>query len=92
MYNLPQQIVQELGGEFPDNRDSLMKQLPGVGRYSGSAVASIALGHTVGVVDGNVSRVLARVRGVGADISSQVIDYDTPGWKILSPERSYHLL
>lgn len=80
IYKLSQQVVHELEGEFPDNRDSLMKQLPGVGRYSGSAVASIALGHCVGVVDGNVNRVLARVRGVGADISTQVIGYDTPRW------------
>ncbi|KAK4298625.1 hypothetical protein Pmani_029044 [Petrolisthes manimaculis] len=84
-------IVQELDGEFPDDRDSLMKQLPGVGRYSGSAVASIALGHCVGVVDGNVNRVLARVKGVGADISNQstsehfwtlanqLVDPDRPG-------------
>lgn len=61
-----------MNGEFPQDHDSLVHQLPGVGRYSGSAIASIALGSAVGVVDGNVNRVLARVRGIGADITDQV--------------------
>lgn len=65
-------MVEELKGEFPSDRDGLVRALPGVGRYSGSAIASIALGQTVGVVDGNVNRVLARVRGIGSDIASQV--------------------
>lgn len=64
--------MKELNGKFPNDRDSLIHHLPGVGRYSGSAVSSIALGCVVGVVDGNVSRVLARVRGIGADIAGQV--------------------
>lgn len=64
-------VVKELNGEFPNDRDSLIHHLPGVGRYSGSAVSSIALGCAVGVVDGNVSRVLARVRGIGANIAAQ---------------------
>lgn len=63
----------DLDGEFPIDRDSLVEQLPGVGRYTGSAIASIALGSCVGVVDGNVNRVMARLRGIGADISAQVI-------------------
>ncbi|KAK8732281.1 hypothetical protein OTU49_007002 [Cherax quadricarinatus] len=82
-------IVKELNGEFPNDRDSLIHQLPGVGRYSGSAVASIALGCAVGVVDGNVNRVLARVRGIGADINIQSTTEHM--WsladKIVDPER-----
>lgn len=64
--------MEGLDGEFPSDRDSLVEQLPGVGRYTGSAIASIALGSCVGVVDGNVNRVMARLRGIGADISAQV--------------------
>nr|XP_045601509.1 adenine DNA glycosylase-like [Procambarus clarkii] len=64
-------IMKELNGEVPNDRDSLIRHLPGIGRYSGSAIASIALGCAVGVVDGNVNRVLARVRAIGADISVQ---------------------
>lgn len=66
------QVVEELKGKFPSDRDGLVKELPGVGRYSGSAIASIAQGQAVGVVDGNVNRVLARVRGIGMDIAAPV--------------------
>ena len=41
-------------------------------RYTAAAVASIAYGEKVGVVDGNVMRVLARSLAVGADIGGQV--------------------
>ena len=65
-------MVEKLKGKFPSDRDGLVEELPGVGQYSGSAIASIALGQAVGVVDGNVNRVLARVRGIGMDISAPV--------------------
>ncbi|KAK7071579.1 hypothetical protein SK128_017597, partial [Halocaridina rubra] len=64
-------VVHNLGGNIPGARDILIEKLPGVGKYSGSAIASIAFGKVVGVVDGNVNRVLARVRAVGADITKQ---------------------
>jgi A/G-specific adenine glycosylase len=38
-------------------------ELPGIGRYTAAAVASIAYGEPVAVVDGNVKRVLARLTG-----------------------------
>lgn len=40
-----------------------LQELPGIGRYTANAVASIAFGHVVPVVDGNVKRVLGRLRG-----------------------------
>ncbi len=52
-------IAGELHGEFPSTADGL-KQLPGIGRYTAAAVASIAFGEPVAVVDGNVERVLSR--------------------------------
>lgn len=58
-------------GEFPQSRDNLQK-LPGVGRYTASAIASIAMKEPVGVVDGNVLRVISRFCAIGSDISSQV--------------------
>jgi A/G-specific adenine glycosylase len=45
---------------FPTSFTDLMV-LPGVGRYTAGAVASIAFGETVPVVDGNVRRVFSRV-------------------------------
>lgn len=41
-----------------------LKQLPGVGDYTAAAIASIAFGEPVAVVDGNVRRVLARLFAV----------------------------
>jgi A/G-specific adenine glycosylase len=49
-------------GAFPATATELL-ELPGVGRYTAAAVASIAFGEPVAVVDGNVKRVLQRVTG-----------------------------
>jgi A/G-specific adenine glycosylase len=49
-------------GEFPRTAREL-EELPGIGRYTAAAVASIAFGEPVAVVDGNVKRVLARLFG-----------------------------
>lgn len=46
----------------PDNVPALM-DLPGIGRYTAGAIASIAFGVRAPVVDGNVARVFARVFG-----------------------------
>jgi len=47
---------------FPSSSAELL-ELPGVGRYTAAAVASIAFGEPVAVVDGNVQRVLERITG-----------------------------
>ena len=54
-------IMQEHGGEMPDSYEELLK-LPGIGSYTAGAVASIAYGRPVPAVDGNVLRVIARIR------------------------------
>ncbi|HEY1937330.1 MAG TPA: A/G-specific adenine glycosylase [Candidatus Angelobacter sp.] len=48
--------------EFPRTAEAL-RELPGIGRYTANAVASIAFGEAVPVVDGNVKRVLQRLTG-----------------------------
>ncbi|XP_021106471.1 adenine DNA glycosylase isoform X4 [Heterocephalus glaber] len=68
-----QKVVEELGGHMPCTAETLQKLLPGVGRYTAGAIASIAFGQAAGVVDGNVVRVLCRVRAVGADPSSTLV-------------------
>jgi A/G-specific adenine glycosylase len=50
------------GGAFPSSATAL-QELPGVGRYTANAVASIAFGEPVPVVDGNVKRLLGRFTG-----------------------------
>ncbi len=49
-------------GKFPESAVDL-RELPGVGRYTAAAVASIAFGEPTAVVDGNVQRVLRRIHG-----------------------------
>jgi A/G-specific adenine glycosylase len=53
-------IVLTHGGQVPDRVDQLLK-LPGVGRYTAGAVASIAFDKPAPILDGNVARVLARL-------------------------------
>ena len=53
-------IVAKHGGTFPRSAAGLA-ELPGVGRYTANAVASIAFQEPVAVLDGNVKRVLARM-------------------------------
>lgn len=55
-------IVEEFGGEVPREVASL-RRLPGVGRYTAGAVASMVFGDAEPIVDGNVRRVLLRVEG-----------------------------
>ncbi len=53
-------VAHELGGVFP-RRPEELGRLPGIGRYTAAAVASLAFGHDVATVDTNVARVLGRV-------------------------------
>lgn len=56
-------------GHFPDTYDEI-RQLAGVGDYTAAAVASLAFGLPVAVVDGNVYRVLARHYGIATPIDT----------------------
>ena len=56
-------------GRFPDTFEQI-KQLKGVGDYTAAAIASIAFGLPVAVVDGNVYRVLSRYFGIETPINS----------------------
>lgn len=55
-----QMVVSEHDGVVPDSVEALLK-LPGVGRYTAGAIASIAYNKPEPIVDGNVARVLARL-------------------------------
>jgi A/G-specific adenine glycosylase len=55
-------IARERKGQFPKT-SAEWRQLPGIGRYTAAAVASIAFSEAVAVVDGNVERVLQRLQG-----------------------------
>jgi A/G-specific adenine glycosylase len=55
-------VEREMQGRLPHSVAELRK-LPGVGEYTAAAIASIAFGESVAVLDGNVERVLLRLLG-----------------------------
>ena len=73
---------------FPDTAKGL-QALPGLGRYTAAAIASLAFAEPVAVLDGNVSRVIARLRAIEGPLGSSqarlwseaetLLDRDRPG-------------
>ncbi|GMU81429.1 MAG: A/G-specific adenine glycosylase [Planctomycetota bacterium] len=66
------QVVRDHAGRFPTDHEAL-GALPGVGRYTAAAVASIAAGEPIAVVDGNVKRVIARLRALVDSIDTPAV-------------------
>ena len=62
-------VVDEYGGKIPRDLDELRK-LPGIGRYTMGAIASIAFGMDVPALDGNIKRVYARIFDVEQPVDS----------------------
>lgn len=58
------QVVGRRGGRLPQTAEE-WRALPGIGRYTANAIASIAFGEKVPVVDGNVVRVFSRFWALG---------------------------
>lgn len=58
-----EQVVAEHGGVLPGEPGALQR-LPGIGRYTAGAIASIAFDRAAPIVDGNVARVLSRLLGL----------------------------
>lgn len=84
------QVMEEYNGSMPDSYEELLK-LKGIGSYTAGAIASIAFHRAVPAVDGNVLRVVSRIRQDDRPISDakvkaaveqdlqQVIPADRPG-------------
>lgn len=66
------QIMQEYGGVMPADYGKLLK-LSGIGSYTAGAIASIAFHIPVPAVDGNVLRVISRLRKDGEDILNPAV-------------------
>lgn len=62
-------VVSQHNGELPRDLSELRK-LPGVGRYTAAAIASIAFGQDVATLDGNLKRVFSRVFDVSQPADS----------------------
>lgn len=63
LHKAARMIVEDCGGQVPRTVDDLL-QLPGVGRYTAGAIASVAYNQPAPIVDGNVARVFARYFGI----------------------------
>jgi A/G-specific adenine glycosylase len=66
LHKAAQLVAEQHQGRLPATAEEL-RLLPGIGAYTAAAVASIAHGERVAVVDGNVERVLCRLEGWKAD-------------------------
>jgi len=90
LHRAAQEIVTRFGGQLPSAREDLLS-LPGIGRYTAGAIASIACDRPEPLVDGNVARVLCRIfriRGNPKDtairdrlwsIAQELVPDDRPG-------------
>ena len=87
LHRAAQFVTRELEGKLPSTAVEL-RALPGIGEYTSAAIASIGFGEPVACVDGNVERVLTRVRGwtertaLGARIrkaAAELLDPGRPG-------------
>lgn len=67
MHRTAKIIIEEYDGCFPESPE-LLQLLPGIGKYTAGAIASIAFNKPVPVLDGNVKRVLARLDALDASI------------------------
>src|SRR5512133_749762 len=69
LHRCAQDVVRLHGGFFP--RTALLLQtLPGIGRSTAAAIASLCFAERVAILDGNVKRVLTRVLGFDGDLAS----------------------
>lgn len=60
LHRASQIVVQQYEGKLPEDLQ-LLRKLPGIGRYTAAAIASIAFGQDEPTLDGNIRRVMARL-------------------------------
>ncbi len=72
MQKAAKRIVEEYQGQMPDSYEEIVK-LPGIGSYTAGAIASFAFGKAEPAVDGNVLRVLSRLKMEKEDVLSQSV-------------------
>nr|WP_236635331.1 A/G-specific adenine glycosylase [Rhodoferax sp. TS-BS-61-7] len=69
LHRCAQLVVELHGGQFPRDAATLTT-LPGIGRSTAAAIASLCFGERVAILDANVKRVVTRVLGFDADLAS----------------------
>ncbi|KAI1452901.1 DNA glycosylase [Annulohypoxylon moriforme] len=73
IHTAAQTVCEDKGmrGLLPSDVEELVEKVPGVGRYTAGAIATIVFGRPAPMVDGNVLRVLSRVMGVLGDVKNK---------------------
>ena len=69
LHRAAQHITVQYDAKFPTTAAAL-QTLPGIGRYTAGAIASIAFGEAVPALDGNVMRVLSRLYDIADEVTS----------------------
>jgi A/G-specific adenine glycosylase len=72
LHGAAREVMERFGGRIPGSAEEL-RTLPGVGRYTAGALASIAFDRAEPVLDGNVTRVLARLHGIREDVGRPAV-------------------
>jgi A/G-specific adenine glycosylase len=70
LHETAQIICGKFNGQFPEDYSELIK-LKGIGTYTAAAIASIAFNQPVALVDGNVSRLLARLFNIETPVDTR---------------------
>ncbi len=65
-------IMERFNGQLPSTIADL-QSMPGIGKYSSGAIASIAFGTRICAIDGNVLRVMARLTGNRGNIEEPAV-------------------
>lgn len=90
LHKAAQFVAAQHNGNLPATAAEL-RALPGIGGYTAAAIASIAHGEPVAVVDGNVERVLCRLEGwegaAGRAAASHRRSLEALADQLLSPDR-----
>lgn len=87
LHKLAQAVAASPSGELPSTSEALL-ELPGIGPYTSRAIASFAFGESVGVLDGNVIRVLTRVFALTGNVADRAVQQEL--WSLveqLTPSR-----
>lgn len=69
IHKCAKELVATYGGTLP-REAAMLRELPGIGRYTAGAISSIAYGEHEALVDGNVARVISRLFAIEDDIKS----------------------
>jgi len=84
LHSAAREVVERYGGRLPEEAEELQR-LPGIGRYTAGAIASIAFGRRAPVLDGNATRVLSRLLAHQGpvtelwDAAADLVPDDRPG-------------